>query len=163
METEKTIQNTLFGYRYQAGCQMVVPNIFLYRSGESDLVSVSKAGLVSEYEIKISKADFLREFRAKKFKHEKLDGGNKRILAKSKCFYQDNPNYYYFAVPCHMQEYVEQRTPGYAGIIIIDNGRVFIAKKAPRIHSRKITDQQIGRLERGLMIRYWRSRDVTCF
>lgn len=68
--TERRVQHMLFK-RFMAGGshQIAVPNSTLY-GWEADMLTVTKAGFVHEYEIKVSRADLLRELKAVREAHE---------------------------------------------------------------------------------------------
>lgn len=128
---------------------LAVPNCkALYPRGESDLISVTEAGLVHEFEIKTSKEDFNRDFRDKDFKHEVLEEG---APIDGKC----TPNYFWFAMSRSLCENVE--VPEYAGKICVGSSGADVQKKAPRHHSDHITDRARQYLERGATVRFWES------
>lgn len=128
---------------------LAVPNCkALYPRGESDLISVTEAGLVHEFEIKTSQSDFDRDFRDKSFKHEVLE---EKAPIEDKC----TPNYFWFAMPRPLCENVE--VPEYAGLICVGSSGIEPLKKAPRRHRSHITDRARKYLERGATIRYWES------
>ena len=52
---ESDIQKEMAKHLIKKKIGIIVPNVFLYGGFESDLISVSKTGLVSEYEIKPKK------------------------------------------------------------------------------------------------------------
>lgn len=128
---------------------LAVPNCkALYPRGESDLISVTEAGLVHEFEIKTSQSDFNRDFRDKSFKHEVLEEG---APTEDKC----TPNYFWFAMPRPLCKNVE--VPEYAGKICVGSSGADVQKKAPRRHSDHITDRARQYLERGATVRFWES------
>lgn len=152
--TEKDIQNHLFSWLEEKRQYLITPNVRLYGDNEADLVSVSKAGLVSEYEIKTSLADFRRDLGRKKLKHAKIAGAN---------FFKDwVPNYFYFVFPQVLFDSRKRNNfdvPYYAGIVIVhDDGGVLCVKAARRLHRMPATDRDIAYLGRGLMYRYWQTR-----
>jgi hypothetical protein len=148
---EHTIQNHLFRYLESKKQTLIVPNVKLYSDLESDLVSVSKAGLVSEYEIKISVADFKRDFTSKRRKHVKLAGGH--------TFRRYTPNYFNFVFPYDLYASHEMELPFYAGLLLVkSDGQVIQTIQAKRIHRLKASERDINYLSRGLMYRYWRGR-----
>jgi len=126
---------------------LAVPNCkALYPRGESDLISVTPAGLVHEFEIKRTESDFERDFESKSFKHEVLEEG---APIDDKC----TPNYFWFAMPRTLCEKVE--VPEYAGKMCLGSSGCDVKKKAPRRHSRNITDRARQYLERGVTVRFW--------
>lgn len=90
---------------------------------ENDICRVTKAGVWYEYEIKISRSDFLRERTTKTKKVTQLETDPSR-----------GPNYYYFVCPIHMLRIEE--IPSYAGLIVVDKRKhdltMEIVKIAPK-------------------------------
>ena len=149
--TEKDIQNRLFVWLEKKGQSFITPNVNLFSYYESDLISVSKAGLISEYEIKISADDFRREFKDKRTKHRMLNDG--------KGFARIIPNYFYFVFPLGLYESRQLEIPDYAGVIAVsESGKVITKKRCRRLHGVSITDRKLAYLGRGLMYRYWSAR-----
>jgi hypothetical protein len=149
--TESKVQNQLYEQFIRPKRHVLaVPNCKpLYPSGESDVVSMTKAGLVHEFEIKLTHADFLREFSTKEFKHE--------VLEEQKC--PDSkfiPNYYWFVMRESIPDDAEKDVviPEYAGLITVGE-ELTERKKAPRLHSDKATERVRQYLERGLVRRFW--------
>lgn len=114
---------------------------------EADLISVTKSGMIHEYEIKLNKYDYRADF-GKAYKHHTLMGGE-----------TNKPNYFWYVT---FEFDIEP--PEYAGWIIVqDNdhhvGRWMreawngfewhVMKDAPRLHGKKISQRQreaVGRL-----------------
>lgn len=127
---------------------LTVPNCkALYPRGESDLISVTQAGRVHEFEIKTSEADFNREFRDKERKHEILEEGRN---PEGKC----PPNYFWFVTPTT----ADVEIPEYAGHLTVCVSGCEVQKKAPTLHSGNITDRAREYLERGITVRHWKSK-----
>ena len=148
---ERDLQNALYEYASMSKQRLITPNVRLYGKRESDLLTVSKAGFITEYEIKVSRSDFLADFRRKRKKHIYLKG--------AKTFKTRTPNYFYFAVPEVLSNNLFGNVPYYAGLVIVsENGLVAIKNKAPRLHNLKASERDIEYLSRGLMIRYWKTR-----
>ena len=63
---EQKIQQALFAF-IRSGQDIVLPNIsWSYLNSEADLVKITPAGYLYEYEIKISYSDFVNDFRKRK-------------------------------------------------------------------------------------------------
>lgn len=136
----------------------VIPNSTQLMWSEVDLLSVTKAGLVHEFEIKCTRSDYNRELGDnhrynKAFKHQRLRDGGK--------WYKDTshiPNYFWFVT-----YKFEIDPPEYAGWMLIDEVkwswekdvklRVVVRKKAPRLHQGKWDDKKVARLARLLSFR----------
>lgn len=142
---ERLIQNLIWKDCDRRRHRLMTPNTTLL-GWESDMISVTKAGLIVEYEVKISRGDFRADF--KKIRH--------RILDTAQIGEQHRgATYFYYVVPRDMVSVAE--VPEHAGLIYAHP--VFqIVKPAPRLHSNKITDHQRQWLERSLIHRYWRER-----
>lgn len=113
--------------------QFAIPNTFFFGSYECDLLSATRAWLLHEYEVKVHKEDFYRDF--SKRKHLLLEKGYERLVA----------NYFWFTT-CGF-ELNEEEIPRYAGWIELvppetsyDYYQVQVRKKAPRLHSKKMRE-----------------------
>lgn len=122
--TEKEIAAIVGKDRVIAGHLIVCANIG-YLQGQQDVISVSKTGLLLEYEIKISRGDFFR------------DAGKARkvLFANPETQFENLPNHFYYVVPEDLISIEE--LPKYAGLYYITDGQMFLKKKAPAIHSYK--------------------------
>lgn len=109
---------------------------------EADLISVTEAGYCTEIEIKVSKSDFMADFR-KKVSHDSA-----------------YIKYFYYAVPEYMAEYAMERLPEGAGLLVVypmrPCGYVKIRKAAvARKGACKLTDKQLYDHQRLMAMRYW--------
>lgn len=136
-----------FDYRVN----LIVPNVywgFGYDMHECDLLIVSKAGYVTEVEIKISRAD-LKADAKKSHGHE-----NQRI------------KYLYFAVPTALEEAALEFAPERAGIIVVRNDFPGADRVGPRCrrvrepsaikHVSKMTDRERYKVARLGALRIWK-------
>lgn len=137
--TEKTIQAVMMRWAMEAKHECAVPNTTNVFYWEADLISVTKAGLAHEFEIKISLSDYKADAK-KKMKHWHLENGDR-------C-----PAYFWYVTYGF-----EIEPPVYAGwikIIEIENHtgnfRPVIKKPAPRLHTIKITDKQRRQILRSM-------------
>lgn len=93
---------------------------FLNLFTESDAVAATMAGQVIEYEIKISRADYMRD----RFKlRNKIYAGEK---------YGERPNRFYYATAAGI--ITEQDIPSWAGWLELDGGKLTLRRKAPKLH-----------------------------
>ncbi len=75
--SESKIQDILYKrLLYSKHPLLCAPNVYLY-SWESDLIQITKSMFVHEFEIKISKQDFLNDFK-KESKHQLLECGKRK-------------------------------------------------------------------------------------
>lgn len=139
---------------------------------ESDKLIWTKAGYIYEFEVKISRADYMNDFKHKVEKHLLLNSAmpdehtetreadlfDNLIKEKRKRYPQITmeqaknmqksvgermPNYFYYAVPEGMLEADE--VPPYAGLIYIGEEKgLTIVREAPRLHTTKYTDGELN-------------------
>lgn len=144
---ERLIQNLIFSDCDRRRHRFMTPNTTLF-GWESDMIATTKAGLIIEYEIKISRGDFRADF--KKLRHRLFE-----LQQVEREIGERGPAYFYYVVPRDMVRTDE--VPAHAGLIYAHP--IFqIVKPAPRLHANKITDSQRQWLERSLIHRYWRER-----
>ena len=92
--TVKDILSKLFqDHVYEKQVKLCVANSFYWdKHFESDFISISKAGYVSEYEIKMTRADFkndFKKFHGKEYKKWQLDLFEKRGIEQQKYYKHD--------------------------------------------------------------------------
>ena len=121
----------------------VLPNVsYGLHIHECDILAISKSGYATEVEIKVSKADLLKD--KEKEHHHRSD--------KIKAFF--------FAVPLDMESFALENIPKECGLLCIDEyKRVLVKRKPiPRKDSRKLTEDEIKKLGDLAMMRYWNMR-----
>lgn len=124
---------------------VVVPNISwgLGFNHELDLLCLSKAGYITEVEIKISRADLLMDF-DKKHHHS-----DPRI------------KFLYYAAPSSMLDDLLELVPKENGIIIVNEKgkpKGKIIRKAEPKSARKINRKERDKLYALMMMRFWNLR-----
>ena len=129
-----------FNYRQN----LIVPNIsWGMNIHECDLLIIRKSGYGIEVEIKVSKADLIKDIKKSHHHHDKLG----RISE------------FYFAIPDYLQNCIEF-IPDHAGIIIVNKTeygtscRKFRDPK-PNLTRRKFTDQEISKIGHLGSMRIW--------
>ncbi len=161
--------------------QLYCPNTTTVFPWEADLVSVTRSNFIHEYEIKISRSDFLADF--KKTKHrllkEKWSNGHSYSITKDELekicakwepearealthlHYNEIkqiPNYFWFV--CYGFDVSLEEIPEYAGYIKIEESVDYIfvnrIKEPPRIHRHKLDDKQREHLYGSINARYWK-------
>ena len=167
--TEQKIQRRLNGFF--ASWKYNVDGLYVF-GWESDKLIWTKAGYIYEFEVKISRADYMNDFKHKVEKHLLLNSAlpDEKTEARqadlfSNLFTQKHkrypqitmeqakqfmkpvgermPNYFYYAVPDGMLEADE--VPPYAGLIYIHEDKGFsIIREAPRLHTTKYTDGELN-------------------
>lgn len=114
---------------------------------EADVFGISGSGHMYEYEIKISRSDFLADFKNKQYKHRLLS--SKEAVHTYAKWYKGKktgetydqiclPNRFYYACPKGLIDVSE--LPEYAGLIYIDNGKYVEVKPAPLLHKHKANE-----------------------
>lgn len=140
---ENDVQDILFNYLSNKRHKLIVPNTKLFY-WESDLISVTNSNLIYEYEIKISRQDFLVDKRKKKFN-----------IVGSNTIYQ--PNYFYYVITGKFLKPKDLNQ--FSGLLYINKKfSVKTIRKPVILHRNKLTLKSREYLERGLMFRYWSKR-----
>jgi hypothetical protein len=115
---------------------------------EADVWAWYPSGRTTEFEIKLTKSDFLADLQKKDlggtFKHAKLQLGHTM-----------GPNRFLYVIPEKLEEVVVPVLPEYAGLLIVsDRGILHEVKKPPVLHSmtseRPVKDTNVS-----LYHRYW--------
>jgi len=175
--TEAEIQNSLYReYGINKNHGWCCSNTYNY-NWECDFISITRAGYVHEYEIKLSKSDFKADFRNKKLKHEIIGTGSRApshweneimnwpkqtgysqgvkaqfVDGRKPC---KRPNYFWYVCPQGLID--KDQIPEYAGLIYIDDWQKII-KKAPCLHRKKVDEKITGHIAYSLMVKYWDTR-----
>ena len=106
---------------------------------EADVLMVTRAGMVYEYEIKTSRTDFKKDF-SKVAKHRIYS--DKRLHLVKIRNYPKKPNHFYYV--CEEGLIKPSEIPKYAGLIYITKlGKVKVIKKAPKLHNYKFPDNMV--------------------
>jgi len=157
---ERGMQDAIYIHCVLKSHELIVPNSKVC-GWEADIISITKAGRIHEFEIKISRADFRAD--AKKYRAKWL------VEPEFKSFGVDmvhpRPNYFYYAVPKDL--ITPDEVPEHAGLIYVnfetDGHRLFygitsLVKPPTLLHKEAITDWQRHQLMRALTDRYWKQR-----
>lgn len=146
--TEKDLQ--LAFYRMTFGrYEIAMPNVHTLHN-EMDFIGVRKSGFVDEVEIKLTKSDFLADFK----KTRGYGGSKHNAIKNGKAFC----NYFSYLLPDYLIN--ECKIPSYAGLYIFDNwnghrGFVREIKKPPRLHGGKISPEKKYEIAKKAAFRYW--------
>lgn len=153
--TEPIIQHGLSIMLTRRQHEYSIPNVswsWLY--WEADLISITKAGFMYEFEIKCSKSNFQSDFQKKK--HEYLKG---KYSGKKKYKFGRIPNYFTYVAPINA---IPLCIPDYAGLIEVRESKwqpgvlMFCQIRKPkRIHSNKIPECGKMKMLRTLVFKYW--------
>ena len=102
---EKVIQTLVMAWAiYEKQHEAVLPNNTSIFAWEADVISVTKAGFMHEFEVKCTRADYKRDF--KKIKHHYFVHGFGRWSA---------PHYFWYAMP----KGIIVDIPKYAGLMVL--------------------------------------------
>ena len=180
----KFIQKALFWRCDKKSHEFMVSNKYLLKWHECDFVSITKAGYLTEYEIKRTKEDFKKDFINKKLKHEWLKGNQTNQVLIEKSYenkdekivdkFTENfqgfqltiemkdfmgPNYFYYV--CEEKLLDISEIPSYAGLIYVKErkGRGYLdyVKDAPIIHKNKTTIEVKDNIRVKYMYDYWKN------
>lgn len=151
---------------------LIVPNVYLdWEYNEMDLLCVRKgSSFVDEIEIKVSKTDYYADFKkvvnVQKGIHTPPRGKPYALYEKAlkhQALQLGYPhcNYFSFLLPEPLVDSCE--IPDYAGLYVFKENksgfcRVTEAKKAKRLHTRKLPVEYHVALGQKMAHRYWRSQ-----
>lgn len=154
--TEQEVQQLVF--RHLRG-EIISPSSMVF-AWEADVINVRRNFYISEYEIKLTRSDYLADFRKdfpewnwelrekkSRLKHDVLQRGDTNLK---------RPNKFYFVLPKDMVEGV----PDYCGWLEfyrLGNGYLTLQlrRKAPFLHKDKITLEQLYQIAGSLANRHW--------
>lgn len=115
--------------------QLAIPNITTLYPWEADLISATNSWLVHEYEVKVSRSDFLADAN-KRHKHR---------LLETATYPPRLPNYFWYAI--NGFDVTPDEVPAYAGLLRVDPEKVWwervtVVKSAPRLHTHKLAEKR---------------------
>jgi hypothetical protein len=136
--------------------EILVPNV--HAPWECDMLTITRAGYVHEFEIKISRADFHADFKKEKHQHYAA-----RIPAFLSPWYGEKrmteiPGRFWFVTMEGIA--TADDIPEYAGWIEARSNRRYpkVIKQAPQLHKVKATQEYRIRVLQSMMHRYWQAR-----
>lgn len=146
--------------------ELLVPNIYLdNHSCEMDMFCIRKSGLCDEIEIKMSKSDYLADFKKMVRIYELKNDGKRRwstrILEEKHTAIEQGmmaPNYFSFLMSEDLAEKCD--IPDYAGLYtyrVLDSGITFITQKktSPLLHRSKISLESKYKIAKKAAMRRW--------
>lgn len=146
-DIHKKLRSLFLNYDYK------LENSFIYK-WESDFFAISKSGYSIEVEIKVSKSDFMVDFK-KEIVFEREWTKKHNLLQNIDTGFK--PNKFYFAFPEGLINHDE--IPGRYGIIEIGN-HAKIVQKAKFLHKNKILDDKYF-LKKLMNKFYWKTINQT--
>lgn len=149
MEAKQITEALVRHLNRTSSAEFILPN-FCYGNNELDVFSLSKAGLVAEYEVKVSRSDYQADFKKEAWDLAPVAGtrryamGNKHaLLAAGRLL----PNKFWFCVPEGLVTGLE--VPAYAGLIYVSEPRPglysFQVVREPKILHRNKPPEKIYR------------------
>ena len=130
MTVNKIIQK-LDGH-YLSGIRYKVGHIYVFKKDwESDYFIQKLSGYCYEFEIKLTRQDFLNDCK-KIAKHSILKDGFYKTLNGKVVQHPNRPNRFFYVVPEGL--ILTREIPQYAGLIYVNDKGVRIVKKAPVLH-----------------------------
>ena len=146
--------------------ELIAPNVYpCWKLKEMDIMAIRKSGFVDEIEVKLSKPDFLADFKKtvnidvepyfgavktynvtfeEKNKHECIEKG------------LNHCNYFSFLMPEELVEKCE--IPEYSGLYTFNDRWVKEVKKPKKLHNRKISIELKYQIARKLAFRFWQDK-----
>ena len=142
----KNIESAMCMYLYEKKHSPISTRVKISGLQECDVLSVSKSDYIYEYEIKISRADYKRDFI--KEKHSNIINENYTKTVKKELMYL-LPNYFTYVVPSGLITIDE--LPVYAGLIYFNDDMTFdLIKKPILIHKTKANVEFIRKVAHNL-------------
>ena len=136
----KNIEASLVMYLYQKQHSPITTKFTGMGLEECDVISVSKSDYVYEYEIKISRQDFKRDFI--KEKHNFIVNEKFTYVRKGETLWRTT-NYFNYVVPQNLVSIEE--VPDYAGLIYLKEDFTFEIIKTPKLLHKTKVDQKFIR------------------
>ncbi len=136
----------------------IAPNYTPANWWECDLWAVSRAGYVTEFEIKLSRKDFLADSRKSALRrlNGKFTMANKHELLAGHDV--NGPSRFYYVTP----EGLDVEVPEWAGLVVAiqyeqypNVAYLHTKKAAPQLHKKKATRREIQLAHRRMWHRYW--------
>ncbi len=141
----KSIESAMCMYLYEKSHSPITTRFTGSGLMECDVLSVSKSDYIYEYEIKVSRADFRKDFI--KEKHVNIINEKYTRTRKGELIYL-LPNYFNFVTPRDLISIED--IPEYAGLIYIDDNGFEIIKKPKLLHKTKANPEFIKKVAHNL-------------
>lgn len=142
----KNIESAMCMFLYLKGHSPISTHVTISLISECDVISVSKSDFIYEYEIKISRSDFKKDFL--KEKHTYIINENHTQTVRGELFYH-TCNYFNYVVPRDLIS--PEEVPEYAGLIYFNEDLSFDVIKKPRLlHKTKANQDFIRKLAHNL-------------
>ena len=139
--------------RNRFGRGFMMPNFTPDKWWECDVFEVTRNGYFREYEVKVSRSDFLADARKYKARRNVWEKKHDQLSARS----PDGPAYFWYVTPTGLLD--KSDIPEFAGLIEIgrnpkiDTLEEYIIVNAPKLHSVKFTPERMVQVYKN---GYWR-------
>jgi len=163
--TTNEIADVIMKEYYPKGYSPMVTNFKGRGLCEADVLGITPADYIVEFEIKRSRSDYRADFK-KEHKHKCLSEGDgynlydRRVKGKKtgdKTVWFKIPNRFYYV--CERDLIKKEEIPTYAGLIYIykdakNDVRSYVAKKAPLLHKQKADADLILSIAKNLTAKF---------
>jgi len=140
------IESSLCMYLYEKSHSPITTRFTGMGLAECDVLSISKSDYIYEYELKISRGDYKKDFI--KEKHTLIINEKYTKTIKGEILYL-LPNYFSYVTPKGLISIDE--VPEYAGLIYIDENGIFeVIRKPKLLHKTKANDSFIRQVAHNL-------------
>lgn len=136
----KNIEYALCMYLYEKSHSPITTKFSGMGLSECDVLSISKSDYIYEYEIKISRSDYKRDFIKEKHTHMINEKSTKTV--KGEVVYL-LPNYFTYVVPRDLISISE--IPEYSGLIYFNEDLSFEVIKKPKLLHKTIANTEFIR------------------
>lgn len=173
VHTEQSMQQLIHSnqQRLCTSYEVVVPNCYSRHDNECDLYAIRKSGLCDEIEIKVSRADFLKDSKKhvayrrgtrEEYKGlqslsetDKVNAPRPWLKPKHECLSEGLlSNYYWYVVKEGIATIDE--VPEWAGFVTVDDdGRIRVHRSAKRLHKEKLSLEDCYKTAKKMYYRYW--------
>jgi hypothetical protein len=155
--------------------ELMLPNVFIQHDNESDLFGIRRSGLCDEFEVKVSRADFLADKKKtvrtrRATREEWLEFGWDDHRNKPGCKSKYDAlvdgdmciNYFWYAVP-EVIVTVDD-VPDFAGLIVVrDDGRIRVKKSPKKLHKNKMSVEDRYKIARKSAYRFWKLKNQALY
>ncbi len=153
--TEYDVQLKVIKNWHSSG-NFMIPNV-CGGYGEMDVLRLTRSGYATEFEIKVSRADFCHD-KEKREKHQNYSDvftNTPRLWWNGRTKDKKGiPNYFVYVVPFHLNLRAID-VPSYAGLYMInEQGYIETVKEAPRLHKEKLMDYWYRKIAYSLNTKY---------
>jgi hypothetical protein len=157
--TEFEIQNSLWKSLNRKNFALACPNYTPLGWWECDLFGVTAAGLGVEFEIKLTRADFMADAKKERQKPGRKYGELPEIQRKHSLLsgrHQGGPTRFFYACPAGLLTLEDM--PEWAGLMTYESGFFSTPKEAPKLHSTKVSQKVMDHMRGVFYWRYWNQR-----